>query len=66
MDFKNQGEAKVFKCKDPRVQSLSYLEKGVYLYCVNKVIMGLYVRRLFITITSIINEVYSIFQRDEQ
>ena len=28
MNFKNQSEAEVFKHKDMRVQSLSYLENG--------------------------------------
>ena len=28
MDFKNQGEAKVFKHKVPRARSLTYLENG--------------------------------------
>ena len=33
MDFKNQGKAKVFKHKDPRARSLTYLKMGPYLYC---------------------------------
>ena len=32
VDFKNWGEAEVFKHEDPSVQSLSYLENGAYLY----------------------------------
>ena len=28
MDFKNRGEAEVFKHKDPRAWSLTYLENG--------------------------------------
>ena len=28
MDFKNQGEAEVFKHEDPKVWSLTYLENG--------------------------------------
>ena len=28
VDFKNQGEAKVFKHKDPRARSLTHLENG--------------------------------------
>ena len=31
MDFKNQGEAEVFKHEDTRAQSLTDLENGVYL-----------------------------------
>ena len=41
MDFKNQGEAEVFKYEDTRVRSLTYLENGMYLYSnVDKVIVG--------------------------
>ena len=44
MDFKNRGEAKVFKHKDTRAWSLSYLENGVYLYCnMDKVVVGLFI-----------------------
>ena len=60
--FKNRGEAEVFKHKDLRAWSLIYSENGdVFILQRRQSNCGFY--KLFVMI---INEIYLIFQSDEQ
>ena len=53
MDFKNRGEAEVFKHEDPRARSLTYLENGgVFILQRRQSNCGFYYM-LFVMITSI-------------
>ena len=52
MDFKNRGEAEVFKHEDPRVRSLTYLEnRGIFILQCRQSNCGFYYM-LFVMITS--------------
>ena len=52
MDFKNRGEAEVFKHEDPRAWSLTYLENGgVFILKRSEGSCGFYYM-LFVIITS--------------
>ena len=65
MDFKNRGEAKVFKHKDPRAWSLTYLENGgVFILKRSEGSCGFYY--YYVIRNDNVNEIYLTFQSDEQ
>ena len=66
MDFKNRGEAEVFKHEDPSARPLSYLENGGVFIVINKgITCGLYYCRCNNVAGKIANEIHELCSNRE-